>query len=636
MKRQWRIWIAFGLALGVLLAAVGSVTLTALRLDRAEAEAKRQAGLEENVRLALWRMDSALAPLIAQENARPYFAYRAFYPAERAYTKMFAEIDPDEVLLPSPLLTATSEHVLLHFQFGPDGALTSPQVPTGNMRDLAETGYTTPEKIDAAAVRLAELAKQLDRKTLLAALPRRPNPARAAQQVLVPEPKESPPSSPGHQVVRNIGEYQARARTYQQAASQAENVSLRAAKVYPATEAVHRPLWLGGKLLLARRVPVGMSEYLQGCWLDWPSIERWLLGEIRDLLPEGRLEPLIGKATDPRARVLASLPVRLLPGELPREPQPSLSPISLSLIIAWACVLVAGGAVAVLLLGAVSLSERRAAFVSAVTHELRTPLTTFQLYSEMLAEGMVADAAKRDEYLKTLRTEAERLGHLVENVLAYARLERGAVRGRIEPVLLRSLLERLTERLSRRAEQAGMKRWGRAPTAWPSAPTPRPSSRFSSTSWTTRASTPPTPRTSASTWRWFVVPPLRLRSGRASSGLPFSFVSAITAPACRPTPASASSSPSPSRPAMPPTAGRASASALPSAAASPATWAATSPTTTPCPTAPASPSPCPSHDYAHRPREENTRTDTDAAEAGVPRPCLSVSVRVTAWRALCA
>ncbi len=369
---------------------------------------------------------------------------------------MFAEIDRDEVLLPSPLLTAASEHVLLHFQFGPDGTLTSPQVPEGNMRDLAETGYVTAERIAAAAGHLEKLKAQLDRKTLLAALPRRPGAARPAQLVQGTEPGQAPPSSPVQQTMRNIGEYKARSRSYQQAAVQTENTTLRAARVYPATEAVHRPVWFGDRLILARRVPVGTSEYLQGCWLDWAGIEKWLLAEIRDLLPQGRLEPLGAQTTDTRARVLASLPVRLVPGALPAEPRPLLSPISLSLVIAWACVLVAGVAVAVLLLGAVSLSERRAAFVSAVTHELRTPLTTFQLYSEMLAEGMVSDDAKRQHYLKTLCSEADRLSHLVENVLSYARLERGRARGRVPAIPLRELVERVRERLGRRAEQAGM------------------------------------------------------------------------------------------------------------------------------------------------------------------------------------
>ena len=53
---------------------------------------------------------------------------------------MFAEIEKGDVLVPSPLLTFVSPQVRLHFQYGPDGRLTSPQVPAGNMRDLAERG----------------------------------------------------------------------------------------------------------------------------------------------------------------------------------------------------------------------------------------------------------------------------------------------------------------------------------------------------------------------------------------------------------------------------------------------------------------------------------------------------------------
>jgi signal transduction histidine kinase len=105
--------------------------------------------------------------------------------------------------------------------------------------------------------------------------------------------------------------------------------------------------------------------------------------------------------------------------------------------------------------GMMLLSERRAAFVSAVTHELRTPLATFKLYSEMLADGLVKDPAKRQSYLETLTTEADRLGHLVENVLSYSRLERGkAAEGQI-PVILRDLLHRVEPRLHQRVSQAG-------------------------------------------------------------------------------------------------------------------------------------------------------------------------------------
>jgi len=462
MKRPWQIWLAFALALAVLLAAMGSMSLTALRVDRAEAEARRQAVLEENARLALWRMDSNLAPLIAQENARPYFAYGAFYPAERAYTRMFSEIQQGEVLVPSPLLTEISEQILLHFQFGPDGALTSPQVPTGNMRDLAESGYATAEKIEAAAARLARLRSRLSLKALVAAFPKgsvpEPVQEQAAQQE-IQQAEQGPPQpnpSPVQQTLRNLSEYQARARTYQQAASQFKEVSRPHARAVRVGDAVLRPLWIGDVLVLARRVSANGAGYVQGCWLDWPAIAKWLRDDIRDLLPNARLEPLPSGAGDPRARVLASLPARLVPGALRTAPLPFLSPIRLSLLVAWGCVLVAGAAVAVLLVGAISLSERRGTFVSAVTHELRTPLTTFQLYSEMLAEGMVRDEEKRRSYLRTLCTEADRLSHLIENVLAFARLERGRGRGRLETVPVRDLLGRTRERLARCAEQAGM------------------------------------------------------------------------------------------------------------------------------------------------------------------------------------
>src|SRR4051812_38328371 len=44
--------------------------------------------------------DSALAPLIAEESARPYFSYSPLYPAQRAFTNMFAEIQRGDVLVP--------------------------------------------------------------------------------------------------------------------------------------------------------------------------------------------------------------------------------------------------------------------------------------------------------------------------------------------------------------------------------------------------------------------------------------------------------------------------------------------------------------------------------------------------------
>ena len=128
----------------------------------------------------------------------------------------------------------------------------------------------------------------------------------------------------------------------------------------------------------------------------------------------------------------------------------------LSLLVAWACMLATAVAVACLLAGIIRLSNRRASFVTAVTHELRTPLTTFQMYVEMLVENMVPDEQQHRQYLKTLQAETSRLTHMVENVLAYARLERGRADGRIESIARGQLLDRVLGRLVQRAESAGM------------------------------------------------------------------------------------------------------------------------------------------------------------------------------------
>ena len=454
MTRPWQIWLVFALCFAVALAATGWVTLTALRLDRAEQEARALATREESVRLALWRMDSALAPLIAQENARLYFAYTAFYPAERAYTSMYAPIGPGEVLMPSPLLTFESPYVVIHFQIGPDGELSSPQVPESNMRDLAELSYTTHEKIEAAAARLARLQAALDRGKLVAAFDK--------PQVPAANPTRSLPQGKGLERVRQVQsirsqeEFQSRQVANSMNLTQQTPVQQIEVPESKAEDVLIRPIWDGELLLLVRRVEISNRRYLQGCQLDWPAMRQWLLGEIRDLLPQADLLPAPDGANGAGERMLAALPVRLTPGALPETASPDATPVRLPLIAAWLSVLLAVVAVAALLLGAVSLSERRGAFVSSVTHELRSPLTTFRMYAEMLAEGMVRDEAKQRQYLDTLRIEADRLSHLVENVLAYARLERGASRGSIRTMAVSELLGGIVPRLTDRAQQAGM------------------------------------------------------------------------------------------------------------------------------------------------------------------------------------
>jgi signal transduction histidine kinase len=454
------------LCLAVVLAAMGWMSAAVLRLDEAEARARRQATLEENVRLALWRMDSAVAPLLAQESARPYFTYRTFLPVDRAYGQMFRRDARGEKVLPSPLLGDVSPYVRLHFQFDPDGRLTSPRaVGDGNSR-LVVPRYLSAETVREAQRQLSRVAGLTDRARLASRLPwSAPATAEAVFATAELNPAnqlaQSPQRNESASRNRGVAEFQQRNRSVLQntnamVQSQVLNTPLEAP--WSATDVggvMMTPLWLGDELVLARRVAAGGQEYVQGCLMDWPAIKRWLRETVEDLLPEADLQPTRDGAPDGEARLLAALPVQLVVGPPTADGDPP-SPIRLTLLLAWGCALAAAGAVSILLAGVVRLSQRRSAFVSAVTHELRTPLTTFHMYTEMLADGMVPEPDRQHEYLTTLRTEASRLSHLVENVLAYARLERGRTSGRVESIAVERLIGLMRDRLADRAAQAGM------------------------------------------------------------------------------------------------------------------------------------------------------------------------------------
>ena len=75
-------------------------------------------------------------------------------------------------------------------------------------------------------------------------------------------------------------------------------------------------------------------------------------------------------------------------------------------------------------------TERRASalkseFVANVSHELKTPLALVRMFAEMLHSGRVASDEKRAEYLEIIVRESERLTSLIENVLDFAKVERG-------------------------------------------------------------------------------------------------------------------------------------------------------------------------------------------------------------------
>ncbi len=607
MSRPIIKWLLFASCLAVFLAAMSWISARTLEMERQREIADKDAQIQERVRLALWRMDSVAGTLVVRENARPASHYQSFIAPDDLFSKKAKEIRKGEALMPSPLLGALPEFVLLHFEISEQPPMTciSPQVPTGQQLQFASNWYAISPQVAVAGKRLEQIntllrkhgelgpltradektktetrsepktasagedaiaqpppipapiapeqkiaavsrqefdntRESIQRNTVVqsqiaqekemaykaplkrkAAAPEEPEPQMAAAPVPAPAaatatpadktvaladvkdryksastnlpgasypasaaaapmttrairaaPNESStvPSQPAAPAPANLAKNEASQvglQTFDTAAAGGRAmdsiVQSKAAPVVKADDDSPPPpgdlaaRWIDNELLLTRPASLDSVRRTQGIWIDWPALQMKLLETIRDLLPAASLtmSATPNGGMDPLS--LASLPVRLLPGgvDLPTS-SAAWSPLRRALAIAWACFAFAALAIGLVLNRAIVLSERRGAFVSAVTHELRTPLTTFRLYSEMLADDMIPSAEKRREYLRTLCDESTRLTHLVENVLAYSRIERGRTAARMERISIGALIARIEPRLRKRCEEVGL------------------------------------------------------------------------------------------------------------------------------------------------------------------------------------
>ena len=103
------------------------------------------------------------------------------------------------------------------------------------------------------------------------------------------------------------------------------------------------------------------------------------------------------------------------------------------------------------------LARQKTDFVGNVSHELKTPLTSIRMFSELLAEGRVADPAKQHSYLNIITAEAARLTRLINNVLDFARLERGEKKYNFQPCDLAEVVRGVAQTFRPHLEAAGFK-----------------------------------------------------------------------------------------------------------------------------------------------------------------------------------
>ena len=362
MKRQGLVWLIFCLCLLVAFGAMGWISAKVIELDRAQADLRHKERLEDNVRLALWRMDSALAPIVAQENARPASAYRA--------PVVFIRARNSETIQPvaSPLLVQDSPLMSLYFDIAPDGTITSPQVaPDARVRNTIESNFLSPERLDQAQARLTAFRKRdMDPDALAELLPPVKRPMEG-EVVLSPGATQQQSLAQGN--AQNAGqqrtpteqsqrEYEFRHQILQNRKDARSNSAFTdrdwdrqlipdGSQPY---EGAVRAVWVGNDLLLARRVLIDDFERIQGCVIDWPAARKWLLSLVnQDLLPGADLVPVVGEPPRTQPRMLTQLPARLVAAGVSLPVDESPSPVRTILVVTWVCMLLACGAVAMLL-----------------------------------------------------------------------------------------------------------------------------------------------------------------------------------------------------------------------------------------------------------------------------------------------
>ena len=506
MRRPVATWLIFSTCLLAATIAVAWLSRQTLQAERSERHARQQADLENRIRVALWRMDSIAVPLVAIESTRPTLAapskdspvlaprlLKGYVQRDAAgqwtlrcdaFAKAVEPLAEDSELLaqkewwralPAPnsrslelrdptLPQASANDPNSSLIVWPSNSLSNNLAPPMNntvasnsTQRAGDTNFNNSNQLESQS--RAQLKQQVFDVANLSQ-------QGIAQQAEIPQQRTKKPinlSGLGPPITAGSGNGTDNPLGLPTVISYPDiggDADPRPTQPKPdqRTSGALIPLWVGDELLLARRVTSesNVGELIEACWLNWPEWNKVLRAEIADLLPGASLQPVQTTTSDGGDRELVALPVRL-------ELGPSMmsggdeSSWPAALVVAWVMLALTAAAIGWLLWQTLHLSERRAAFVSAVTHELRTPLTTFRLYTEMLTDGVVQDPDQQKSYFQTLHREANRLMHMVENVLAYARLEKGRPTNRTEELSLGELLDRCWPRLLQRVSESPLR-----------------------------------------------------------------------------------------------------------------------------------------------------------------------------------
>ncbi len=139
--------------------------------------------------------------------------------------------------------------------------------------------------------------------------------------------------------------------------------------------------------------------------------------------------------------------LRLAPREAPtlHKRQSIRRVVDLVLIVlASATIFVGLGSLAIAVAHERKQNQMKSDFLANVSHELKTPLSLIRMFGELVATGRTRGPEQIVEYASVITRESERLTRLIDNVLDFAKIERGQggytfADGDLAPVVERAL-----------------------------------------------------------------------------------------------------------------------------------------------------------------------------------------------------
>ncbi|MTI86382.1 MAG: HAMP domain-containing histidine kinase [Balneolaceae bacterium] len=103
------------------------------------------------------------------------------------------------------------------------------------------------------------------------------------------------------------------------------------------------------------------------------------------------------------------------------------------------------------------LADQQMLFVAGVSHELRTPITVIRSAAENLAEGLVKNDQRREEYAQLMLREGRRLSDMVDQIMEFSGIQSGKKSYQYQEIEIAGFVDQLNKECAPLLEEKKMK-----------------------------------------------------------------------------------------------------------------------------------------------------------------------------------